>query len=122
MDQFNAAEAAARLMALEGGQPLQDGEGPGGIAGYLDRRSGRALTGAGKDALYGVGALAAGSVLAPVTNGLSYIPAYGIAGLNFGRAASGLGNAALLGMSANRFGQMPEAPPPEEAMYSRRQR
>lgn len=121
MDNFNAAEAAARLMALEG-QPLQDGEGPGGIAGYLDRRSGRALTGAGTDALYGLGALAASSALAPVTNGMSYIPGYGIAGLNLGRAASGLGDAILLGLSANRFGQMPEAPPPEEAMYARGQR
>jgi hypothetical protein len=62
------------------------------------------------DALYGVGAAAAGSILAPATGGFSYIPGYGIAGLNLGRAVSGLGDALLHGMAAKRFSRMPDLP------------
>jgi hypothetical protein len=119
MDNFNAAEAAARLMALEGGQPLQDGEGPGGIEGYLWRRGERRLGQAGKDAMYGLGAAAAGSVLAPATGGFSYVPGYGLAAMNLYNALNGVGQAANYGAASRQFGQMPEGPPPEEAMYAR---
>ncbi len=124
MADFNAAEAAARLMALEsaqGGQ-LEDGTGPGGIPGYLDRRAERKFGQAGIDALYGIGAGAAGAALAPATGGLSYIPGYGIAGLNLGRALSGVGDATLHALASNRFSQMPEAPPQSEADTARRLR
>lgn len=113
MADFNVADAAARLMALE------DGEGPGGVSGYLDRRAERKFGQAGIDALYGIGAGAAGAALAPATGGFSYIPGYGIAGLNLGRALSGLGDATLHALASNRFGQMPEAPPQEEQAIAR---
>jgi hypothetical protein len=90
---------------------LEDGVGPGGIGGYLLRRGSRKLGDAGMDALYGVGAAAAGSILAPATGGFSYIPGYGIAGLNLGRAVSGLGEALLHGIAAQRFSRMPDLPP-----------
>jgi hypothetical protein len=92
-------------------EPLEDGEGPGGIGEYLMRRGARKLRNAGMDALYGIGSAAAGSILAPATGGLSYIPGYGIAGMNLGRAASGLGDALLHGIAAQRFSRMPQSPP-----------
>jgi hypothetical protein len=75
------------------------------------RRGARKLRNAGMDALYGIGSAAAGSILAPATGGLSYIPGYGIAGMNLGRAASGLGDALLHGIAAQRFSRMPQSPP-----------
>lgn len=89
---------------------FQDGEGPGGVASYLDRRSRRAYEQAMWDAIYGAGAAAAGTVLAPVTNGASFPVAYGIAGLNAGNAVSNAADGFLKGMSAEKFRGMPEGP------------
>jgi len=94
-----------------GGTSLEDGEGPGGIAGYLDRRAQRAVKDMLWDATMGMGAIGASSVLAPATGGLSYPIGYGIGGMNLGRAAEHGGDFILKAISSNRFKKMPEGPP-----------
>lgn len=91
-------------------EDLEDGNGPGGIAEYLWRRGERRLADAGVDALYGIGAGAAGAMLAPATGGFSMVPGYGVAAMNLGRAVEGVGEAANYGAAARNFKDMGPEP------------
>lgn len=121
MADFNPQEAARRFAMMEAmnGEHLVDGQGPGDIAGYLDRRAQTAWGQAAMDAAIGAGAIGAGYALAPVTGGASFIPGYGIGGMNIGRALSGAGDAYLKGLSAQRFEAMPQGNLAEEEAIAR---
>lgn len=114
--------SGGRVNKADGGKVLEDGEGPGGVGGYMKRRAGRALKEAGKDAAYGLGAIGAGHVLAPSTGGASLLGGYAVGGQNLGRALSKTGDATLKAMSAGKFQKMKERPDDSEEKASREKR
>jgi hypothetical protein len=101
----------------DGGEVLEDGEGPGGIHGYIGRRAVRDVKQGLLDGALGTGAILAGGALAGPTGGASYPIGYGLGGANLAKGAGnmleGVRKATVSG-KYKRMGAEPSGPPSQE--------